>query len=418
VKGGIMGKLTWGLVLWSAAAMGLEKPMAVIRMTKGTAGTPITFGLTEQQAKDLFRVSKGKADLRNLYLVPDRDLQALDWRTAHLEGWMDNAPVPPPGFQGTADPNVTSEWWHQKLELAKAWQQATGKGVTLADCDAGYYVSEPDLSPNLLLDHRYDLSDKQGPFRVDDGNYTGHGTSVAAIAAGAMDGKGTNGIAFDSKLVPLQNYNYSADDDLDKEEATARCILRALTIQNVQVILLENQTAQGSSETFVGTRAAVRLALAAGVTVVSAAGNYSKEITIEYGDDSGSILVGAVNPTGEKSDFSNFGKRLSVAAYGRDVNTLSGPNGSMASFGGTSSATPQVAATVALMLEVNPKLTPAQIRGILEKTRMTTPQNEEVGGMLNVVGALDEAKKTRADSGGFNRARAVRRQVMKILSKA
>ena len=98
----------------------------------------------------------------------------------------------------------------------------------------------------------------------------------------------------DAKLVPLQHYNYSLEDDLDKEEGTAACILHALTIPDVKVIVLENQT-HGSSETFMGTRAAVRLALKAGVTIVSAGGNKSNELKEEAQDDTGSIIVGAVN---------------------------------------------------------------------------------------------------------------------------
>lgn len=387
-------------IVWStfASALTWQERLAVVRMAPGLqgAGSHLTFGLTRSQADRLYRLTHGQSDLRNLHLVPSRDLASLDWNEARLEGWLD-ADVPPPGFIGKADPDLASTWWHQKLELPKAWEKATGKGITLADCDSGWYTSETDINPNLILDQRYDLADKNNPFKVDDGNFVTHGTSVAAILVGALDGKGTNGIAFDSKLVPLQNFNYSSTlDTIPKEEATARCVLRAITIQSVRVVVLENQTAGGSSETFAGTRAAVRLALASGVTIVSAGGNYTKELTIEQGDDTGSIIVGAVDPDGKKSGFSNFGKRVSVAAYGRDLKTLEGPNGALGSFGGTSGATPQVAGLVALMLEVSPKLTPAQIKTILEKTRSTNADNKDVGGMVNFVGALDEAAKARS----------------------
>lgn len=407
-----------GIGLLAATSFGLERPSAVVRMKRGTAGRRITFGLTAKQADQLYRASGKKADLRALYVVPERDLEALDWKDASMEGWMDSEPVPPPGFTGVADPGLDGEWWHKKLELADAWKKATGKGVTIADCDSGFYTGEPDLASNLLLDERYDLADKNEPRRIDDGGFVSHGTSVAAIMVGALDGKGTNGIAFDSKLVPLQNFNYSPADSIPKEEATARCILRAITVQAVKIIVLENQTSQGSSETFAGTRAAARLALAAGVTIVSAGGNYQKELTIEQGDDTGTIIVGAVEPTGEQSSFSNFGPRISVAAFGRNLQTLSGPNGAMGSFGGTSGATPQVAATVALMLEVNPKLTPAQVRQVLEKTRLTKADNKNVGGMLNVRGALDEAAKLRTSrtQPGYAQATNLRKQVVKILS--
>ena len=61
--------------------------------------------------------------------------QALRAATdARLEGWVDSAVPPPPGFySAAADPSLGAEWWHDKLELPKAWDKATGKGVTLAD---------------------------------------------------------------------------------------------------------------------------------------------------------------------------------------------------------------------------------------------------------------------------------------------
>ncbi len=411
-------RFIWLLSFWALSAVALDKPAAVVRMKKGTAGKPILFGLSTAQAEALYKASHRKADLRNLYIVPDRDLQAINWKDAQLDGWIDNGPVPPPGYYAaSADPELATQWWREKLELDKVWAKATGKGVTIADCDSGYYTEEPDLAPNLLLNDRYDLSDREEPLKIDDGAYVSHGTSVASLLVGALDGKGTNGIAYNAKLVPLQNFNYSKEDDLLKEDATTRCILRALTIQSVKVILLENQTAQGSSETFLGTREAVRLAIASGVPVVSAAGNYALDLTIESGDDTGSILVGAVDPKGKLSGFSNFGLRLTVAGYGQDIQTLAGPNGYQATFTGTSAAAPQVAATVALMLELNPKLSPAQIRTILEKTRAITAENKDVGGLLNIVAALDEVAKTRTSSWNYNSSQQVRKTVRTILTK-
>jgi len=63
----------------------------------------------------------------------------------------------------------------------EAWKLATGKGVTIADCDAGYYVNETEIAENLLMEFAKDLSDKDAPTVVNDGNFVSHGTSVAAI---------------------------------------------------------------------------------------------------------------------------------------------------------------------------------------------------------------------------------------------
>lgn len=350
----------------------------------------LTFGLSLEQKEKISALTNGEIDFRNHFVT------ASLWNKAIFNSkaeYHSNKHLPP-FVIGEYDPKQKDGWWQQELKVDEAWKLATGKGVTIADCDAGYYTNEKDIAGNLLMEFAKDLADKENPSKIDDGGYVSHGTSVAAIMVGLLDGSAINGIAYDSKLVPLQNYNYSyLLDDMDKEEATAACILEALKIPEVKIIVLENQT-HGSSETFSGTRDAVRLALKAGVTIVSAAGNSSNELKEEAADDTDSIIVGAINRTGKTEYFSNYGSRVSIAAFGSDLLTLSGPDGKLGKFGGTSGATPQVASAVALMLEVNPELTPKQIKDILIATRKTTEENKNVGGMIDVVAAVTKAKET------------------------
>ena len=70
---------------------------------------------------------------------------------------------------------------------------------------------------------------------------------------------------------------------------------------------------------------------------------------------------------------------------------------------GTSMATPHVAGVVALMLEANPKLTPAQVKDIIERTatNMTGRLPWEAGmGHLNAYAAVGESAGMRNDFGG------------------
>src|SRR5207342_3196374 len=69
---------------------------------------------------------------------------------------------------------------------------------------------------------------------------------------------------------------------------------------------------------------------------------------------------------------------------------------------GTSMATPHVAGIVALMLEANPNLTPAQVRDIIEKTatNMTGRAEWEVGaGHISAERAVRIAQGIRTDCG-------------------
>lgn len=370
----------------------------------------LSFGLSKDQREKIAALTAGKVDFRNHFITHNlSNKKNLGFRAELM-----SSNHLPPVVLTDYDPKQKEGWWQQELKVADAWKLATGQGVTIADCDAGYYTEEKDIAGNLLMQFAKDLSDKENPTKIDDGNFVTHGTSVAAIMVGLLDGSGINGIAYNSKLVPLQNYNYSGLlDDVDKEEATAACILEALKIPEVKIIVLENQT-HGSSETFAGTRAAVRLALEAGVTIVSAAGNSTNELTAEAADDTGSIIVGAINRSGETEYFSNYGTRVSISAFGSGLLTLEGPNGKLDDFGGTSGATPQVAATVALMLEVNPELSPAEVKQILVATRKTTDENKNVGGLIDIVAAVKMAKEFEAQASDDDEI--LRAQLISILN--
>ncbi|MGE4133984.1 MAG: S8 family serine peptidase [Bdellovibrionales bacterium] len=411
-----------GLVVSLATAN--ESTLAVFKgahpkFTSGLNGAvpvQLDFGLSTEQQNKIRELTEGRIDFSNVYTltVPTHHLGLYSQQDGYV-GFI-SAQVPPPLIADfTPDPKLNGQWWIEKLKVPAAWQMATGAGVTIADCDAGFYHDEPDLHANMELDYRYDLSDAEDPLTVNDGPYAYHGTAVSAIMAGVMDFQGTNGIAFESRIVPLQNFNYDSKDDKNKEEATAACILRAIDTPDVKVIVLENQTSNGSSETFVGTRDAVRLAMQAGITVVGAAGNYSVELTEEKTDDTGSIIVGALASNDSAASFTNYGERITVGAYGENLFTLYGPDGYFGYFGGTSGATPQVAATVAMILSVNPMLSPEQIRDLLKQTRVVSPGNEMAGGLLDVEASVRAALTMAPDYPEWLKAQGFRARLMQIL---
>jgi serine protease len=152
----------------------------------------------------------------------------------------------------------------------------------------------------------------------------------------------------------------------------------------------------GSSGPCTGSlyQSAVADILAAGVTIVAAAGNDAGLATGRPANCPGVIGVSGLRHTGSKVGFSNIGPEVSIAAPGGNcVNsfgeclfplltttnsgaTSPGTNtysdGNNASIG-TSFSSPIVAGTAALMLSVNPALTPAQLRTMIQSSARAFP---------------------------------------------
>ncbi len=385
-----------------------------------------TMGLSERKITALQELSGRKVDFSGIYSLDLPELEIGPFKKIKYLSSIIYPDVKPPIFLADPEAQVPdARWWLDAINVQPAWDAGySGAGVTIADCDSGFYIHESDIKNNLLLDLARDLSDRENPLVVDDGNFISHGTSVTSIMAGVKDDRGTSGIAYNAKVVPLQNFNYDRRiDDLDKEEATAQCILHALQIPSVKIIVLENQTAFGSSESYAGTREAVRLAISSGVVILSAAGNASTQLSAEVEDDTGSILVGALDRQGNQADFSNYGpllaqgeqKRVSIAAFGEDLWTLSGPSGAFDNFGGTSGALPQVGGAAALMLEANPMLLHSHVKTVLENTRVNSPSTVAVGGRLDVAKAVTEAKNLVVPQSQAALAASFRQAAVQIL---
>ncbi|MBT9545855.1 MAG: S8 family serine peptidase [Candidatus Sericytochromatia bacterium] len=140
--------------------------------------------------------------------------------------------------------------------------------------------------------------------------------------------------------------------------------------------------------------------------------------------DTGSIIVGALkvdgggmvapNSSGKSILPYNYGKSnadvhgTDISAPGHFIHTTiyhdSQPGNNSAyhnSYGGTSAAASVIAGVVALMLSVNPTLTPQNIRKILRETQQPLPSGEDISGMVN---AYEAVKAAQSLPGGFKTA--------------
>lgn len=292
-----------------------------------------------------------------------------------------------------------------------AWTITSGDSdVRVAVLDEGVDTSHAALRAAVVAATDFvDLNSTAMPSGDD-----AHGTACAGIIC-SRDGT-VRGLASDVSLIAARiaksdSHNLWIFDDFDTADAIDWCWDEA------KADVLSNSWVGGAPSD------AIRLAVeractkgrgGKGAVVVFAAGNTQQQIGFPANLDS-VLTVGASNQwderktkasrDGENVWGSNFGPSLDVMAPGVMILTtdISGPAGydrgeMTATFNGTSAATPHVAATVALMLSVNPRLTEAQARQIVCQTAepigRAAVRNDQVGhGRLNAYAAIRAARR-------------------------
>jgi subtilisin family serine protease len=248
----------------------------------------------------------------------------------------------------------SSQWGLTAIGAEGAWGITRGAGVTVAVLDSGVDDTHPDLAGRLLP--AADL--------IDDGltgDPFGHGTRIAGIIAGVMDGAGIAGAASGVRILPVRVL--AADGEGDQNR-TARGI-RAAVAAGAQVINLSL-----SSQTESPAQAdAIRYALEEGVTVVAAAGNRrdAGSPTVYPAAYPGVVGVSSVGRGLRGSEFASLGSSIDLVAPGeRVVSTEVG--GGWGREDGTSLAAAFVTAGAALVRAANPTLSRAEVDEILLAT--------------------------------------------------
>jgi subtilisin family serine protease len=112
------------------------------------------------------------------------------------------------------NPNINPDYINRESGLApyanslgyinapEAWAKGwTGKGSTIAILDTGIDMDHSEFAGRIKAAECFTGMCNAGYETVDDGNKYSHGTHVAGIAAAALDGKGTTGVAPDADLL-------------------------------------------------------------------------------------------------------------------------------------------------------------------------------------------------------------------------
>lgn len=179
----------------------------------------------------------------------------------------------------------------------------------------------------------------------------GHGTHVAGSAAGS-----TYGVAKLATVHAVRVLGCTGTGNNSDVIAGVDWVA-----QNHQSPAVANMSLGGSASQSLDT--AVRNAVAAGVTVVVAAGNDDKDACVGSPNAvAEAITVGSTTSADQRSDFSNWGSCVDLMAPGSDITSAShNSNSGTASMSGTSMAAPHVAGAAAVYLSRHPSAQPGDV---------------------------------------------------------
>jgi subtilisin family serine protease len=346
-------------------------------------------------------------------------------------------------FKRDAVQNHHKEQWHlDTVDARKAWSKTMGKGVTVAILDDGVDLDHPNLKNNIrrkpdsgerrdlygrdfyvepdALDH-FDPRPKrfQAPYHIMEGNDI-HGTCCAGVVAASGSVDNVRGVAPQASLLAVKIFHA---DDLATESHVANAIRYATRFADILSCSWSGPASPDIESALEEAGAGRR---GKGSPVFCATGNeYSKTVAYPARSEF-AIAVGASTDRERHAEYSNTGAEVSFVApssdglaifttdvsyEGRGFNTGSNTRGGVDGlhandFGGTSSATPLAAGIAALVLSVNPGLTRAEVRDVLEQTAKkigpktaydTKGHSREYGyGRVNALAAIEEASRRSA----------------------
>lgn len=293
---------------------------------------------------------------------------SVSWRT-----WMDVMG----SYADTWLRNPSDEDYHyilDKMNVYKAWGITTGDSdVRLAIIDSGIIANHEELKGRVRI-AGYDSS----AYSTGDDQH-GHGTHCAGIAAASMGNvKGIAGIA---PNVSIYSYRALGADGSGSKSSTVKGIRWAISM-GVDVISMS----LGGTFPYWEEEAAIRDAVAAGITVVVSMGNNGsnmKQYPAGY-NIPGMITVGATDAANARAPYSNYGSWCDIMAPGSDILSAGiSANNSYVYKSGTSMSTPAVAGACALFMSrfghrsVTPKdmekmVKAAKTNGVLDVYKLVT----------------------------------------------
>ncbi|HWG11377.1 MAG TPA: S8 family serine peptidase [Rhodanobacteraceae bacterium] len=234
--------------------------------------------------------------------------------------------------------------WH----LDQLHRVATGRGVTVAEVDSGVDASHPDLRGRISQSRNF-VDGSDAPAER-------HGTAVAGIiAAVAGNGMGIAGVAPQARLLALRACWQQGGGAAVCNSFTLAKALQFALQSDPQVL---NLSLGGPRDELL--ERLLDLAMSQGISVVGAV---DPDPVNAFPARQAGVLAVTSNDADDDSSVSD------LRAPGRDIPTTL-PGGGWGFVHGSSFAAAEVSGLVALLRELSPRATPAQLRAALTPTEV------------------------------------------------
>lgn len=325
------------------------------------------------------------------------------------DAWLAYAPQPPPAdLPPTTEDFVALQTWLEAFpglgfDEAARWPGGRGENVVIADIEYGWDPTHEDLG----------RAPAEVAWGTDSGAYRFHGNAVLGMLVGGDNGYGVLGAAPDVGTLVISPFD--EDGDYDVAAAIAAAVEQ---LRPGDVILVEQQAYANGSYAPISVdpavHAAIRAATAAGIVVVEPGGNGGQDLDdpvwegwFDRENDPGSILVGGGASPGSGWEprawypgGSSYGARVDVQGWFDGIVTATSDDGGdladlyfpeddprqayTRSFGGTSGASPMVAAVAAIAQSVAIEITgepwdPIELRAAIVATGTPQVGEEPIG---------------------------------------
>jgi serine protease len=336
------------------------------------------------------------------------------------------------------DPFYASQQWNLKspvvevagINMPNAWGRTvggvplSGAGVTVAVLDTGYRP-HADLAANLVPGYDFITADdgftdfttaNDGNGRdadaldpgdwntraslCDPSNSSWHGTKVAGvIGAVGNNGVGITGIAYRAKILPLRVLGvcggYVSDTAAAIQWAAGLPVPGVPVNPNVAKVI--NMSFGSTGNCSLTYQNAITAARNVGTVMVVSTGNdYSRTAINQPANCSGVIAVTAHTSAGANTDYSNIGAGTTISAPGNAIYTTSNTGTTVPAEdqydarSGTSYSAPQVAGVAALLAQIQPGISPAEVQSHLVNSARPHPSGTFCAGRTDCgAGLLD-----------------------------